>query len=320
MRGALLGLAFAICCCYSAIGRSSATVILESSAAAFNNFPAKSAVHVGEAGICGVLEIADPVDACSALRRGGIRLSGNGNGNGTDLMRFALIVRGNCSFQDKIVNAQTAGFRAVIVYDDRDREKVDLEYVIVDPKDITIPAVFVSNETGQSLKEYTQVGTGECCIYETRVEKSRTVLVIFFISIIVISGILVLILTHHVKHVDDKIVAELPSFAFNSAQSSDKYTREVCAICLEDYKDGEILKSLPCQHGTTWLSFLLLHPELHLGCVESWLKKGGSFCPVCAQHRRTGQLRPITIIKPSISLNECSLSKVHTSIFATLIL
>ncbi|KAK3410172.1 hypothetical protein EUGRSUZ_J02202 [Eucalyptus grandis] len=168
-------------------------------------------------------------------------------------MRFALIVRGNCSFQDKIVNAQTAGFRAVIVYDDRDREKVNLEYMIVDPKDITIPAVFVSNETGQSLKEHTQVGTGECCIYETRVEKSRTVLVIFFISIIVISGILVLILhvprrllywrgrTHHVKHVDDKIVAELPSFAFNSAQSSDKYTREVCAICLEDYKDGEIL-------------------------------------------------------------------------------
>jgi len=87
---------------------------------------------VGEAGICGALEIADPADACSKLRGGGVRLSGNGNGNGngngTDLMRFALIVRGNCSFRDKIVNAQTAGFRAVIVYDDRDREKVDLEY------------------------------------------------------------------------------------------------------------------------------------------------------------------------------------------------
>lgn len=285
MREALVGLAFAICCCCSAIGRSSATVVLKPSA--FDDLPAKFAVDVGEEGICGALEIADPADACSALRRRGVRLSGNGNGNGngTDLMRFALIVRGNCSFQDKIVNAQIAGFRAVIVYDDR--EKVDLVYMMVDPKDITIPAVFVSNEAGQSLKEHAQVGTGECCIYETRVETGWTVLAISFISLIVIFGILALTLfvprrllywrgrTHHVKHVDDKIVAELPSFAFNSARSSDKYTREVCAICLEDYKDGEILKSLPCQH------------EFHLGCVESWLKKGGLFCPVCKHDVRT---------------------------------
>ncbi|KAK2632992.1 hypothetical protein EUGRSUZ_L00781 [Eucalyptus grandis] len=279
MREALLGLAFAI----SAIGRSSATVELKPSAAAFDDLPAKFAVDVGEAGICGALEIADPADACSALRRGGVR--SNGNGNGTDLVRFALIVRGNCSFQDKIVNAQTAGFRAVIVYDDR--EKVDLVFMMVDPKDITIPAVFISNEAGQSLKEHAQVGTGECCIYETRIETGWTVLAISFISLIVIFGILALTLfvprrllywrgrTHHVKHVDDKIVAELPSFAFNSARSSDKYTREVCAICLEDYKDGEILKSLPCQH------------EFHLGCVESWLKKGGLFCPVCKHDVRT---------------------------------
>lgn len=141
---------------------------------------------------------------------------------------------------------------------------------MVNPKEITIPAVFVSNEAGQSLKEHAQVGTGEGCIYESHVETGWTVLAISLISLIVIFGLLALALfvprqylywrgrTHHVKHVDDKIVAELPNFTFNSARSSDKYTREVCAICLEDYKDGEILKTLPCQHGTTWLSFLLV--------------------------------------------------------------
>ncbi|KAF8035446.1 hypothetical protein BT93_C1465 [Corymbia citriodora subsp. variegata] len=276
MRQTLLGLVFSVCCCCSAIRKSSATVVLKPSSTSFEDLPAKYAVDVGEAGICGALEIVDHADGCSALRDG---VRSTGNGNGTDLIRFALIVRGNCSFEDKIVNAQTAGFGAVVVYNDR--EKVDLVYMMVDPKEIMIPAVFVSNEAGQSLKEHALVGTGECCIYESRVETGWTVLAISFISLFVIFGILALSLfvprrwlywrgrTHHVKHVDDKIVAELPNFAFNSARSSDKYSWEVCAICLEDYKDGEILKTLPCQH------------EFHSGCVESWLKKGGLFCPVC---------------------------------------
>lgn len=76
-------------------------------------------MDVDELGVCGALQIADPADACSTLR-GGVP------SNGTDLIRFALILRGNCSFEDKIVNAQIAGFRAVIVYDDR--EKADLVY------------------------------------------------------------------------------------------------------------------------------------------------------------------------------------------------
>ncbi|XP_030535952.1 receptor homology region, transmembrane domain- and RING domain-containing protein 1 isoform X2 [Rhodamnia argentea] len=279
MREAFLGLVISIYCCCSAIQRSSATVVLKpSSTTSFEDLPAKFAVDVDETGICGALEIADPADACSALRDG-VR------SNGTDLIRFALIVRGNCSFEDKIVSAQTAGFGAVIVYDDR--ERADLVYMMVNPKGITIPAVFVSNEAGQSLKEHAQVGTGECCIYESCVKAGWTVLAISLISLIVIFGLLALALfvprpwlywrgrTHHIKHVDDKIVAELPYFTFNSARSSDKYTREVCAICLEDYKDGEILKTLPCQH------------EFHSGCVESWLKKGGLFCPVCKHDVRT---------------------------------
>ncbi|XP_030464021.1 receptor homology region, transmembrane domain- and RING domain-containing protein 1 isoform X3 [Syzygium oleosum] len=284
MREALLRLVVSICCCCcSAIGRSSATVVLKPSLS-FEGLPAKYAVHVDESGICGALEVTDPADACSALRGGG----GGGGGvrsNGTGSVRFALIVRGNCSFQDKIVNAQTAGFGAVIVYDDR--EEAELMYMMVNPKEVMIPAVFVSNEAGRSLKEHTQVGTGECCIYGSHVETGWTVLATSLISLILIFCVLAFALfiprswlywrgrTHHVKHVDDKIVAELPNFTFNSARSSAKYDREVCAICLEDYKDGEILKTLPCQH------------EFHSACVESWLKKGGLFCPVCKHDVRT---------------------------------
>lgn len=55
----------------------------------------------------------DPLDACTPLRN-------KFGTNKTDPIRFALIIRGDCSFEDKIRNAQSRGFSAAIVYDDRD--------------------------------------------------------------------------------------------------------------------------------------------------------------------------------------------------------
>ena len=57
--------------------------------------------------------MADPLDACTPLRN-------EFESNETDPIRFALIIRGDCSFEEKIRNAQSGGFSAVIVYDDRD--------------------------------------------------------------------------------------------------------------------------------------------------------------------------------------------------------
>lgn len=74
------------------------------------------AVAVGGSEICGSLLVADPLDACLPLRYGF-------QSNETDITRFALVERGECTFEDKLQHAQNAGFRAVIVYDNR-REKL----------------------------------------------------------------------------------------------------------------------------------------------------------------------------------------------------
>lgn len=64
--------------------------------------------------MCGKLYIAEPIDGCSQLRNRVEDVVGNCSSP------IALIVRGGCSFEDKIRRAQNAGFEAAIIYDNED--------------------------------------------------------------------------------------------------------------------------------------------------------------------------------------------------------
>ncbi len=142
--------------------------------------------------------------------------------------------------------------------------------VIIKPENITVHAVFVSKETGEILKEYARGEKVKCCIFPPHYESAWTVLTISFISFVVICAIAVLVFytprhwsysqgtNYRSQSVDPETVKALPCFAFSSAHSRDCHTQETCAICLEDYKDGEIIKVLPCQHGKTLLICLIL--------------------------------------------------------------
>ncbi|KAL6227021.1 hypothetical protein ACLB2K_000980 [Fragaria x ananassa] len=246
MRQVLLGFSVLVF-----VELSSATVVYKPLSMAFADLPAKFAVRVNSSGACGALANADPLNACSPLRNG--RRS-----NETEKARFALIVRGECTFKDKIQNAQNAGFAAAIVYDDKDGS--DLISMLINSENTTIHAVFVSKATGELLKEHAHDEEGECCIFPFAKETAWTVLAISFLSFIVILGILLIALfapRHWLysqgrnqlpKSVDTKVVEALPCFTFSSARLGECHSEETCAICLENYKDGEILKVLPCQH------------------------------------------------------------------------
>ncbi|KAF8380145.1 hypothetical protein HHK36_027628 [Tetracentron sinense] len=67
---------------------------------------------------------------------------------------------------------------------------------------------------------------------------------------------------------DQIIINSYPKFPF--CKSKDRGSGDsLCAICLCDYKDGEMLRMMPdCRHF------------FHLCCIDAWLKLNGS-CPVC---------------------------------------
>lgn len=135
---------------------------------------------------------------------------------------------------------------------------------MIESVNVTIHAVFVSKASGEVLKEHALGEEGECCIFPFQNAPAWTVLAISFISFLVVLGILIIAIfapRHWLysqgrnqlpKSVDTKIVEALPCFTFSSTGLGECHSEETCAICLENYKDEEILKVLPCQHGKFW--------------------------------------------------------------------
>lgn len=254
-------------------------------------------------GECGVMYLAEPLDACEHLTNRIERVSNCSS-------PFVLMIRGGCSFEEKVRTAQRAGFRAAIVYDNED------EHVLVSmagkSAGINIHAVFVSRDSGEALKQYVGSPDVELWLIQTFENSAWSIIILSFVSLLAMSAVLAtcfFVRRYRIRRerplgtrirefrgMSSRLVKAMPTLIFTSVQE-DKCTSMTCSICLEDYIAGEKLRILPCQH------------KFHAFCVDYWLTSWRTFCPVCKRDARTntGDL-PASESTPLLSSSSASMA------------
>lgn len=278
----------------------------------FDDIEANFAPPVKGSGECGTLFLAEPLDACAPLTNSSIAESIN---------PFVLIVRGGCGFEDKVRRAQSAGFKAAIVYNNDDS---DLVSMAGNSGGIVIHAVFVSKASGLKLRKYAGITSMEVWIIPSYENSAWSIMAISFISLLAMSAVLAtcfFVRRHRIRRerpqasrvrefhgMSSRLVKAMPSLIF-TAVLEDNCTSATCAICLEDYNVGDRLRILPCRH------------KFHTICVDAWLTSWRTFCPVCKRDARTSTGDPPASERtPLLSASVASstiLSSTYSSSYAS---
>ena len=67
---------------------------------------------------------------------------------------------------------------------------------------------------------------------------------------------------------EEATISSLPTSAIKDVEKDLPINARQCLICLEDFKNGDVRKTMPCLHG------------FHEDCLDRWLRTNGS-CPIC---------------------------------------
>jgi hypothetical protein len=191
---------------------------------------------------------------------------------------FAVVPRGNCSFSEKAFyaqNAQPVPFGALIVYNDPGLEPVPMSGARYAEK-VTIPVVMVDYECMQGLLNRYNYNDGY--IVTIKVTPGYYDLIKYLVPFgAVISFCLIVLLISLIirvcrerrrlarKRLSRSNLKKLPLIKFKKGVGF----METCAVCLEDFEEGEKLRQLPCKHA------------YHTKCIDPWLLKNRKVCPVC---------------------------------------
>ena len=237
----------------------------------FDSLSAAFGPRIDDDGLQGYIAVANPLGGCSKMD------SPPANVSYVDPKKWiALIVRtptviGNCSFDIKVLNAQRAGFSAVIIYNSESDNLIKMSsngfY------SIKIPSVFIGHSNGLELKNF-YTYTNKTYVVISNDDGDLNYLLIPFISVVSICFlvavcIFLIKLALHCRKIRKNRVPKsaLRKIPTKKYQKTDKY--DTCPICLNEYEEGVKIRLLPCEH------------VYHIDCIDKWLLRNNRFCPVC---------------------------------------
>lgn len=195
---------------------------------------------------------------------------------------FALVPRGNCSFSEKAYHTQRAqptGFQALIIYNSEGKPPIDMagsKYADL----VRIPVLMISyqcmiaiNTTYPASQGYTvqiKVSPGYYDLFRYLIP---FVVVVGFCFVVLLISLAIRLCRERRrvarKRLSKRNLRKIPTKKFRKGDEP-----ETCAICLDDFIEGEKLRVLPCRH------------TYHCNCIDPWLTQNRKVCPMCK--RRVG--------------------------------
>jgi len=178
-----------------------------------------------------------------------------------------------CTFQEKVENAQISNYSGVIVYNYQDDELIPMG----GDADVLIPSVFVGKTDGEKIISHFSYPNLSFVVRIT--ENAPFDINSYLLPFAIVVGICFIIMLGIMvfKCVQDRrrerrhrlpksSLKKIPTKKF---QAGDEDHYETCCICLDDYVIGDKLRILPCDHA------------YHMKCIDPWLLKNKRVCPQC---------------------------------------
>uniref|UniRef100_A0A914DZD7 RING-type E3 ubiquitin transferase n=1 Tax=Acrobeloides nanus TaxID=290746 RepID=A0A914DZD7_9BILA len=192
---------------------------------------------------------------------------------------FAVVPRGNCSFSEKAYNAQMAqsiGYQALIVYNNPGQPPIPMSGSKYSER-VTIPVVMVTYACMQNMMGNYSVDKGFVVsikatpgYYDLIKYLIPFVAVVSFCLIVLLISLIIRVCRERRRLARKRLSrSNLKKIPTKKYKKGAEFEYETCAICLEDFQDGEKVRILPCRHA------------YHCKCIDPWLTKNRKVCPVC---------------------------------------